>query len=98
MEDVPLLEEEAEVAEEEELLVYEAAVVPVGLAAVEEDEQQEVLEEEHEQLQPYQLTFYYRNELIHFEEAFLHWVMSSMSNKECCLSSINSNVMKWLLY
>ncbi len=36
---------------------------------------EEVVEEQQqEQLQPYQLTVFYRTQLIHFEQAFLQWV------------------------
>ncbi len=41
-----------------------------------------VEEEEHEHLQLYQLTFYYWNELIHFEEAFLQWVSEQYKQEQ----------------
>jgi hypothetical protein len=54
VEDIPMHEEEPELEEVQDFLIDEP-VVPVA-----------ALEEEDEHLQPYQLTFYNRNELIHF--------------------------------
>jgi hypothetical protein len=72
--DVQMLEEEDVVQEEEEqeMILEEETVVPI--AAPIEREVVEAREEEQEQQHPYQLTLFYRNSLLHSEEAFQQWV------------------------
>lgn len=72
--DVPMLEEEAEEQEEEdqEMILEEEAAIP--RAAQEEQEVAEAGVEELGQRHPYQLTLFYQNALLHFEEASQQWV------------------------
>ncbi len=65
-------EQEEEEEEEQEMLLEEAAVLP--RAAPEEWEVVEAGEEEQGERNPYQLTLFYWNALLCFEEAFQQWV------------------------
>jgi hypothetical protein len=68
IDDVPMLEEE----EDQEMILEEEAVIP--RAAQKEQEVAEAGVEELGQRHPYQLTLFYQNALLCFEEAFQQWV------------------------
>jgi hypothetical protein len=79
IDDVPMLEEEDEeqeqeeqVQEEQEMILEEEVVVPI--IAPEEREVVEAGEDEQKQRHPYQLTLFYQNSFLRFEEGFQQWV------------------------
>jgi hypothetical protein len=73
------------------MILEEEAVVPI--AAPEEWEVVESGEEEQEQWHPHQLTLFYQNALLCFEEAFQQGVNKHKNVKKLFLNSNNISIM-----